>query len=155
DASDPQGTGMTVHADDISPSSANCRTVFVNNQQTNSISCSIDVSTYGAWPVGTHYLFIKAIGQPAIRNHISTRPGPAYGITTSSLTPASRDFGSVAVGHSSTTQAFVFQNTGGSPLQVTSVLVTGDFASADGSAAACQTVIAAGAGCTINVSFVP
>jgi len=155
DGADSQGSSMTVHADDISLASANCQTVFVNNQQTNSISCSIDVSTYGIWSAGTHYLFIKAVGQPGIRNHMTSQPGPAFGITSSSLTPASRDFGSLAVGQTGAPQVFVLQNTGTSPLQVTNVLLTGDFTSTDGSATACQTVIAAGASCTINVSFAP
>ncbi len=151
DGADSQGNSMAVHTDNISLQQANCQPVA----QSNSISCSIDVNTLGTWSVGTHFLFVKAVGQPSIKNHLSTRPGPAYGVTSSSLTPPSQNFGSAAVGQIGATQSFTFQNTGSAALQVNSVTIAGDFSSRDGSAAACQRILAGGESCTINATFVP
>jgi hypothetical protein len=76
---------------------------------------------------------------------------------TAAVTPASLAFGSVNTGTVSGGQTITVNNTGNAPLAVTSVSVTGTNAAmftATPTGTGCATV-AAGASCTINVTFAP
>lgn len=75
--------------------------------------------------------------------------GTLPGIATS---PAVISFGGVAVGTTSQAQTVTVTNTGNGPLQIGSIVGTGDFAEVDNCAS--QT-IAAGAYCVINVTMTP
>jgi hypothetical protein len=77
---------------------------------------------------------------------ITTPTGP-----TLSTNPGSVSFGNQAVGSTSATHAVTVSNTGGSPATISSVTASGHFAETNN----CGTSIAAGASCTVNVTFTP
>jgi hypothetical protein len=72
-----------------------------------------------------------------------------------SLSPGSEIFANQLVGTTSSAQTVTLQNTGTGPLNISSIAVTGanvgDFAQANN----CGVVVAAGANCSVNVSFTP
>ncbi len=67
------------------------------------------------------------------------------------LSPPSASFGNVNVGTSSAGQQFTLSNVGETPLTVTSITASGDFAESNN----CGTSLALSASCTINVVFTP
>jgi len=67
------------------------------------------------------------------------------------LTPAALDFGDQLVGTSSATQTVTLQNSGGSPLEVVGIVISGDFMQAH----ACPASLPPGASCAIGVTFAP
>jgi hypothetical protein len=72
--------------------------------------------------------------------------------TPATLTPTSADFGDVVLGSSSAARSFTWTNTSSVALTVSSVNLTGDFSIA---ASTCNTSVAAGASCTVSVTFKP
>jgi uncharacterized repeat protein (TIGR01451 family) len=72
-------------------------------------------------------------------------------VVTLSLAPASLTFNDQKVGTSSQAQSVALTNTGGAGLTINSIVPSGDFLEAD----SCGTSLAAGAGCSINVTFLP
>jgi uncharacterized repeat protein (TIGR01451 family) len=72
-------------------------------------------------------------------------------VVTLSLSPASLTFNDQKVGTSSQAQSIVLTNTGGAALTINSIVPSGDFLEADN----CGSGLAAGAGCSINVTFLP
>jgi hypothetical protein len=81
-------------------------------------------------------------------------PLTGTGVATANVTlsPASASFGTLAVGTTSATQSFNVQNTGGSSLSITSVVVTAPFVRVGES---CGATLAANTGCAVTVDFVP
>jgi FG-GAP-like repeat/Abnormal spindle-like microcephaly-assoc'd, ASPM-SPD-2-Hydin len=73
---------------------------------------------------------------------------PGAGVT---LSPASLSFGDQAVGSTSTVQSVTLSNTGTSALTISSITASGDFAQTN----TCGTSLAAGASCSISVTFTP
>ncbi len=71
-----------------------------------------------------------------------------------SLSPTSLNFGSQQVGTTSAAQTVTLTNTGGSTLNFSSVTITGTNSS-DFTDATCGTSLAAGANCTLSVTFKP
>jgi hypothetical protein len=78
-------------------------------------------------------------------------------VPVAGLTPASLSFGGQNVGSSSSASPVMLSNTGTASLTISSIAIagtnSGDFAVATGTA--CSTSLAAGANCTINVTFTP
>jgi hypothetical protein len=70
---------------------------------------------------------------------------------TLSTNPSSLTFGSTTVGATSTAQSVTVTNTGNASASVTSIVASGDFAQTN----TCGTSIAAGATCSISVTFKP
>jgi len=70
-----------------------------------------------------------------------------------SVTPASKDFGSVVVGNSSATQTFTVSNTGSAPLSVGSVTISGDFTITSDSCSGVS--LDPSASCAVGVVFTP
>ncbi|HWD79203.1 MAG TPA: discoidin domain-containing protein [Kribbella sp.] len=68
-----------------------------------------------------------------------------------SISPAALSFGSVATGTSSAAQTVTVTNSGTAAAPVSSVAVSGDFTQTNN----CGSSIAAGASCTVNVTFTP
>jgi hypothetical protein len=68
-----------------------------------------------------------------------------------SVGPTALNFGSVATGSSSTSQAVTVTNSGSSAASVTALATTGDFSQTNN----CGSSIAAGSSCTVNVTFRP
>jgi sugar lactone lactonase YvrE len=84
---------------------------------------------------------------------VASAPPPAPQAT---LTATSANFNSVATGSSSAAQTFTLANAGNAALSITSVALTGANASSFTLGAdTCGTMLAAGASCTIAVSFDP
>jgi hypothetical protein len=77
----------------------------------------------------------------------------AAGGTSASLSasPTALTFGSTTVGATSAAQSVTLQNTGTAAASVSSVAATGDFLQTNG----CGSSIAAGASCTVSVTFRP
>lgn len=68
-----------------------------------------------------------------------------------SFSPTSLTFGTQLVGTSSAAQAVTLSNTGNTALTISAFVMAGDFAQTNN----CGTSLAAGATCTVNVTFVP
>ena len=82
--------------------------------------------------------------------------GQAYVFTTTSnasLSPSSLNFGFLAVGKTSTAQQVSLTNSGGSPLNVSGVSVSGGFTTTQNCLS--STPLTAGASCTENIVFAP
>jgi ASPM-SPD-2-Hydin domain-containing protein/beta-propeller repeat-containing protein/centrosomal CEP192-like protein len=80
----------------------------------------------------------------------STSSSPIAGVSPSSLT-----FASQTVGTSSPSQTFTLSNTGTGSLSISSIAITGTNNGDFGQDNNCGTSVAAGAGCTIYVTFTP
>ena len=72
-------------------------------------------------------------------------------VPIASLSPTSLSFGSQVIGTASASQTLTLSNTGGAPLAISGIAISGDF-SQSGS---CGSTLAAGASCAINITFVP
>jgi len=98
----------------------------------------------------TGFQFTRVTTALALRASTGTGTGPGV-----SLSPTSVTFGSQAVGTTSAAQPVTLNNTGGAMLTISSISITGtnsgDFAQTNN----CGTSVAAGATCTINVTFTP
>ena len=71
------------------------------------------------------------------------------------LTPATANFGSLTAGTTSSAQTFTLTNSGNAPLAISGVTLGGANASAFADTSACGSALAAGANCTIAVTFTP
>jgi Tol biopolymer transport system component/PKD repeat protein len=94
---------------------------------------------------GTAATYVAEGYDPAWRPAFSP-PGPAVVLSASSLA-----FGSHVVGSSSPPQVITLVNTGTADLTIASLAGSGDFAQTN----TCASTVAAGASCTISVSFTP
>jgi len=74
------------------------------------------------------------------------------GWTSAAVAPASLTFGSTSLGTAGTAQVVTLTNTGNLGLKTSAVTLSGDFSETDNCQAA---TVAAGASCTINVTFNP
>ena len=72
-----------------------------------------------------------------------------------SLSPSSLAFGSQSVGAASTVQSVTLSNTGNAALSITSLALTGTNAASFAQANTCGSSLAAGANCTVSVTFRP
>lgn len=97
---------------------------------------------------------LQQVGANIFNKMISTVTSPA----AVSLNPTSLTFGSQALGTTSAAQAVTLTNSGGAPLTITGLSITGtdagQFAQTN-SCPASPTTLASGATCTINVTFTP
>lgn len=73
------------------------------------------------------------------------------GVPVAALAPASLFFNGQAVGSSSPAQTVTLSNTGDGPLAISAITATGDFSQTGN----CSNSLAAGASCSISVSFTP
>ncbi|HLQ32217.1 MAG TPA: choice-of-anchor D domain-containing protein, partial [Chloroflexota bacterium] len=118
-------------------------------------SCTINVS-FAPTAIGTRAGAItitdNAGGSPHVINLIGTGTpsGPAVNLSTGNLS-----FGSQPLNTTSPTQVVTLTNGGTVMLTITSVDPSGDFAPAAGTTCKNGTSVAAGASCTISVTFTP
>jgi hypothetical protein len=97
--------------------------------------------------VGALTIIDNAPGSPQVVLLTGTgTPGPSVSLSETNLT-----FGPQNVGTTSPAQPVTLTNTGGAPLEITGIAATGDFAQTN----TCPSTLAAGASCTINVTFTP
>lgn len=132
-------------------------TVDPNFTQTNTCgpslasgaSCSINVSfspTTSGNITGNLTVKDTASGNPHTVALAGTGGGPA-----ASLTPASLDFGTQALGTTSAPQTITLSNTGGDAMAIAGISSSGDFAQTNN----CGTTLAAGSSCSVTVTFTP
>lgn len=74
---------------------------------------------------------------------------------SAALSPTSVDFGDQPVGTTSASQTVTVTNTGDSPLKISVVATSGDFAVAGGSSCAAEVALAPHASCSVVVTFTP
>jgi hypothetical protein len=110
-----------------------------------SISVTFTPATTGSRP-GLITITDNASGSP--QNVSLTGTGTAPSAT---LSPASLAFGGQFVGTKSAAQTTTLSNTGNAPLTISAITSTGNFAETN----TCGTTLAAGASCSINVTFTP
>jgi len=119
-------------------------------------TCTFNVTftpTASGTRTGTLTINDNAAGSPqtvSLTGTATSAGPPIVGLSTSSLS-----FGSQPVGATSAPQNFTLTNTGGSPLTITGIGITGpnpgDFAQTND----CGTSVAAGTSCTFSVTFTP
>ena len=112
-------------------------------------NCTISVTftpTAGGNRTGSITIFDNATGSPQTVSLIGTGLGPAANISPASLT-----FSSQLLSSTSSAQYVALNNPGSAPLSITSIAASYQFAQTNN----CGTSLAAGAACTINVTFSP
>ena len=116
-------------------------------------SCTVSVSVTSA-VVGS-YLNTLPAGAVTTTNAGSSAASAAATLAvtapTAALSPTSLTFTGQLVGTTSAAQTVTLSNTGTAPLAISGIVATGDFAQTN----ACGTSLAAGASCTISVTFTP
>lgn len=127
-------SGLTVTFDSASPA-----------------QCTVSGTTITGVAVGTCYITANQDGDGT---YVAAPPKAAVITVTASsvsFTPTSLSFSEQHVGSTSTAKSLVLTNTGASPVAITSIVPTGDFA-ATGCA---DPSLAAGASCSLSVTFAP
>src|SRR6266478_4338917 len=115
-------------------------------------SCTISVTfipTATGTRTGAITVTDSASGSPQIVNltgNGTTVAAPAVSLSTTSLS-----FGNQQISTASAAQTITLTNTGNGVLSVTSIVASGDYAQTN----TCGTSVAAGANCTISVTFTP
>lgn len=112
-------------------------------------SCTIDITftpTQAGTGTGTLAVTDNAPGSPQTAGLSGTGVAAAV-----SLIPLSLSFSDQLEGTTSAAQAVVLSNTGTAPLSISSITGSGDYAQTNN----CGATLAAGANCTINVTFTP
>jgi hypothetical protein len=113
-------------------------------------SCKISVS-FTPTALGNRY------GAVTITDNASNSPqtvilsGTGLAAPVVTVSPTNLTFASQSIGTTSAPQAVTMTNTGSGALTITSIVATGEFAQLN----TCGTNLAAGATCTINVTFTP
>ena len=164
-----QGTAVTLFNNDLSAPGANAIQTF-NCDVIGNVGTNGNVSVNPLFLDGTSNFHLQ-YGSPAVGAGDSSAPNlpstdldgnprlvngkidmGAYELqpTTVSLTPTSLAFAAQAVGSSSSAQSVTLTNTGNQSLRLAMILGP-NFTETDN----CGTSVAAGANCTINVTFVP
>lgn len=128
----------------------NCGTLLGAGAQ-----CTIAI-TFTASASGSHAASLTVTDNAAGSPHTVSLSGTATAAAaTVSLSRVSLAFGNRSVGTTSTAQAVFLTNSGNTPLSITGLgfagANAGDFALANG----CGSTVAAGANCTIGVTFTP
>jgi hypothetical protein len=109
------------------------------------------------WPnlaAGTQYEWYVTVS-----NSTGTTIGPLWSFTTAgsspvTLSPSSLNFSSQAVGTSSTAQTVTLSNAGSTPLTVSSIVASAQYAQTNNCPSS-PSAVAAGGSCTINITFSP
>jgi parallel beta-helix repeat protein len=112
-------------------------------------SCSINVSFSPA--TNGNLTGNLTLHDTASNNPQSVALAGTGGAPAASLTPTSLDFGAQAVGVTSAAQMITLSNTGDDLMGVAGITSSGDFAQTN----TCGTTLAAGASCSISVTFTP
>jgi F5/8 type C domain/Pectate lyase superfamily protein/Abnormal spindle-like microcephaly-assoc'd, ASPM-SPD-2-Hydin len=115
-------------------------------------SCTVSVKfTPTATGSRTGSLTVNAGGTTNTVSLAGTGTSSGGGSATLAASPTSLSFGNEAVGATSAVQTVTVTNTGGAAASVSSISATGPFSSTN----TCGTSIAAGASCTLSVTFTP
>jgi hypothetical protein len=115
-------------------------------------SCTVSVTfhpTTTGTRTGSLTITSNATNSPSTVSLTGT--GASASSATLSTNPSSLTFGSTNVGSTSAAQSVTVQNTGSAAASVSSIAASGDYAQTN----TCGSSIAAGASCTVNVTFHP
>lgn len=112
-------------------------------------SCSLSI-TFTPTAEGTRSGSVQIQDNAAGAPHVISLTGEGLG-SIATVTPASLTFPSTNVGTSSGSQVITLANSGNAMLNISSVQISGDFVQTNN----CGVTVAAGASCTINVTFSP
>ncbi|HXJ94620.1 MAG TPA: choice-of-anchor D domain-containing protein [Terriglobia bacterium] len=119
-------------------------------------TCTISVTfTPAATGTRTASLSITDNGGGSPQTASITGTGTTGGTPTVTLTPTSLQFGKQLKGTASAAQPVTLTNTGTAVLNLTSIAIAGTNPGDFGETNNCGTTVAAGASCTINVTFSP
>ncbi len=114
-----------------------------------SVSCVINVTfTPTASGARSGVVNVSSNSNPAVSSASLTGTGIA---PVASFSPSSLTYSAQPIGTSSAAQSVSLSNTGGAPLTITGFSTTGDFSQTNN----CGTSLAAGASCSISVTFTP
>jgi sugar lactone lactonase YvrE len=119
-------------------------------------SCTVSVTfapTAAGSATATLSVSDNASGSP--QTSTLTGTGTAAAAPAATLTPSTLNFGSIETGTKSTAQNATLTNTGNAPLAIASVSLTGTNSAAFTSTNTCGSTLAAGASCSISVTFNP
>jgi uncharacterized repeat protein (TIGR01451 family) len=143
------GGATAVAITSITASGDFAQTNNCNNSVTASSNCAIRV-TFTPTATGTRTGSVSIVSGDSTTPLTVNLTGTGV-VVTLSLSPASLTFNDQKVGTSSQAQSIALTNTGGAALTINSIVPSGDFLEADN----CGSGLAAGAGCSINVTFLP
>jgi sugar lactone lactonase YvrE len=118
-------------------------------------SCSLVVGCMATAP-GTYSATITATDDASPSTQSAALSCTISGVAQALLTPGSNSFGSIGVGSTSSATSFTLTNGGNAALSVASIALAGADASAFGiESNHCGATLAAGASCSIQVTFQP
>src|ERR1035437_2616406 len=95
------------------------------------------------------------LGSLNVSNVVKAWPASVVTAPVVSLSPTSLSFAATVQGTAAATQAITLKNTGNTALKLTGISITGANASSFSQTNTCGTSVAAGASCTITVTFRP
>jgi len=143
------GGATAVTITSITASGDFAQTNNCNNSVAASSNCAIRV-TFSPTATGTRSGSISIVSGDSSTPLTVNLTGTGV-VVTLSLAPANLTFNDQKVGTSSQAQSIALSNTGGAALTINSIVPSGDFLEADN----CGNGLAAGASCSINVTFLP
>ena len=117
-------------------------------------SCTIAIS-FAPTSAGTFTATLSVIDAVGTQTASLTGTGTAVPAPQAALTPATANFGNVTTGTASSVQPFTLTNTGNAALTISGISLTGANSAAFTSTSTCGSTLAAGASCTISVTFAP
>ncbi len=117
-------------------------------------ACTIAVS-FAPTSAGTFTATLSVIDAVGTQTASLTGTGTAVPAPQAALTPATANFGNVTTGTASSAQPFTLTNTGNAALTISGISLTGANSAAFTSTNTCGGTLAAGASCTISVTFNP
>ena len=145
--SKPSGSEETVHHYDIydSPDGENLTLKATLSPGSRSVNLrSLNLA------IGTHKMYVHAVGKPSIFNQLSNSVSYALSAAVN-LSPTALSFSATLVGATSAAKTVTIKNTGNTALGIQSISITGEFAQTNN----CPASLAAQASCQAQVSFRP
>ena len=148
------GFTLTINGAGFSSSSV----VFVNNTFrtstfVNSTTLTVPITSSDLATPGGFQIFVENFPTGASCAAYSTRTFYVLLASgaTAGISPSSLNFGSIAAGTTSASQAITLSNGGSGALSITSIVASGDFSQTNN----CGGSLAGGGSCTVNVTFSP
>jgi Abnormal spindle-like microcephaly-assoc'd, ASPM-SPD-2-Hydin len=117
-------------------------------------SCTISV-TFSPQAAGSRSGSLTVTDDAADSPHSAALSGSGVAVAQISLTPSSLSFGNQNVKTASAARAITLSNAGSAALAITSIAISGTNAGDFSQTNTCGTSVAAGASCTISITFTP
>ena len=113
-------------------------------------NCTINI-TFTPTASGNRFGSVTITDNAASNTQIITLTGTGNPTPQAAVSGTTLSFASQAIGTPSAAQSVTLSNTGNAPLNIASIIATGDFAVSN----TCGATLAAGGNCAINVTFTP